>query len=181
MFKMFMGALVAVGLGFSGLSVQAETGPVQVAQNPVNWQGYDAGLASAKGSNKFVIVQFFADWCGYCRKMDKEVFTQTEIQKSLKQWFVPVRVKEKSTTQATYQGKRMAERDLMTAYQVTGFPTLVFLEPDGKQLVAFPGYMEPQELDGMLKFIGSKAYKKMDYQAFEKKFLKNGKFQYKGT
>jgi len=151
----------------------AAAAPTKVAaSSTIKWNDYNTGLNKARQQKKFVLLQFYATWCGYCRKMDQTTFQDSSVKKVMDRWFVPIRVTEKSTNNVTYQGKTMQEDDLLPAYQVTGFPTLVFLDPDGQRLTKLPGYMGPAEFDTMLKYIGTRSYEKMDMDEFKKKFAK---------
>ncbi|MGV3526580.1 MAG: thioredoxin family protein [Candidatus Sericytochromatia bacterium] len=135
----------------------------------VAWNSYDKGLSQAQDSKKFVMVQFFATWCGYCKKMDREVLTEQKVQDSLKRYFVPVRVTESSDNRVQYQGNSVTEKELTVLHKVQGFPTMLFLEPDGTMIGQIPGYISAEEMDGMLNFIGSGSYKQMDYASYKAK------------
>jgi thioredoxin-related protein len=174
---MVFGLLAVGGIGFSilpekiGMEEVGEATAKTVA-GPVKWRAYNKGLEEAQKKNKPVFVQFYATWCGYCRKMDQETFTDSKVQAQLKK-FVAVRVTESSEDKVTHQGKVMTERELTAAHGVQGFPTLVFMEPDGKVIGKIPGYLGPKEFRGMLKFIETGSYRTMDYEAFSKKHLKS--------
>lgn len=134
----------------------------------VQWKAYDAGLNLAKTQQKPVFVEFFATWCGYCKKMDKEVFSNKNVQKLLNQYFVAIRVTESSENEVKYQNNTVTEKQLTSMSGVTGFPTLMFLDTEGNEITKLPGYIGPEEMGSVLKFIGTKAYKKMDYPTFQK-------------
>jgi thioredoxin-related protein len=170
------GLIAAGGIAFSlmppqtGLEVAEAT--AKTAAGPVQWRNYTNGLSEAKTKGKPIFVQFFATWCGYCRKMDQETFTNTQVQSQLNK-FVSVRVTESSENKVSHEGKVMSERELTAAHGVTGFPTLVFMESDGKVIGKIPGYLGPEDFAGMLKFIETGSYRKMDYESYRKKGLKS--------
>lgn len=162
-------ALFCAGLTWAPAQVSAEelASSAKTVQAPhVDWQAYDEGLKAAKTKQKFVLVEFFATWCPYCRKMDQTTFKDPAVLSSLERWFVPIRVTEKSQNQVWFQGQKMTEDQVLNLHKVTGFPTLMLLTPEGKKLATLPGYKEPEEMAMLLKFVGSKAYEKMDFQTF---------------
>lgn len=141
------------------------------ATGAVQWQTFDQGLAQAATEKKVVMIEFFATWCGYCKKMDEQVFPDERVQAQLSKYFVPVRVTESSENLVSFEGKQVTEKELTPQFGVTGFPTLVFLSADGEPITKIPGFVEADTLQGVLQFIGTGAYEKMDYPTFQKEHL----------
>jgi len=166
------GLLAAGGTALTLLPQIAQESAPAYAKGEVSWRVYDKGLKEAKKTGKPVFVQFFATWCGYCRKMDKETFTNSAVQKELSK-FVPVRVTESSENKVAHEGQLVTEKELTSIHGVQGFPTLVFMESNGKVIGKIPGYLGPKEFSGMLKFIETGSYKTMDYEKFSKTVLKS--------
>ena len=79
--------------------------------------GYEQGLEQAKVSGKPMIVMFYTDWCGYCRKLQKNVLDKPEVQKALSN-FMKVRINPE---------KGDKENRLAEEHGVQGYPT-VFLK-----------------------------------------------------
>lgn len=170
------GAMMLKGTDTNGKTVSTSQVGEEV-QRPdqgsgnVQWQTFDKGLAQAAAEKKVVMVEFFATWCGYCKKMDEQVFPDERVQAQLSKYFVPVRVTESSENQVTFQGKPVTEKALTPQFGVTGFPTLVFLDAKGEPITKIPGFVEADTLHGVLQFIGTGAYEKMDYPTFQKEHL----------
>lgn len=104
--------------------------------------GTDFGKAQAqaKAEGKHLLIDFSgSDWCGWCIKLDKEVFSQQAFTEYAKDNLVLVladfpRDKSKQSAGLKKQNKGLAEK-----YDVGGFPTVFILSPDGK-LVNKTGY-----------------------------------------
>lgn len=96
----------------------------------VSWQTYsDELLLDARGLKKPVIIDFYADWCSPCLKLDKATFHDPEIVKQAGQDFVMIKVN------LTRGGNPVDER-LLREYGIKGVPTIVFLDNQGKELPA---------------------------------------------
>lgn len=100
------------------------------APSPIKWgNSLDKGLATAKTSSKVVLADFATSWCGWCKKLDSDVYPNAKVTKIIDDHFVPVKL----------DGDK--EKALDTKYKVTGYPTIVILDGDGAVLKKIVGYM----------------------------------------
>src|SRR5476649_2032097 len=106
-----------------------------------NWQtDPEMALASAKGTKKLVLMDFTgSDWCSWCMKLNKEVFSQPEFQQFAKDKLVLVELDFPRGKPQTAEEKSRNEA-LARKFRVQGFPTVVVLNSEGKQ-VGQLGYM----------------------------------------
>jgi thiol-disulfide isomerase/thioredoxin len=88
----------------------------------------DAAMAEAKKTNKLVMVDFYTDWCGWCKRLDKDVYPHPLVVTSAKK-YVSVKVN------AEREGLKAAQK-----YKVSSFPTILFLSPSGKVEGTIGGY-----------------------------------------
>jgi protein disulfide-isomerase len=113
--------------------------PIAFAAN--GWDDdYEKALAKAKAENKMVVLDFTgSDWCGWCMKLDKEVFSKKEFKDYAKENLVLVEV---DFPQAKRQSKKLKEQNekLKTDHAVRGYPTIIVLDSEGKK-VGQLGYM----------------------------------------
>ena len=118
-----------------------------------NWQtDPEKALASAKGTKRLVLMDFTgSDWCSWCIKLNKEVFSQPEFQAFAKDNLVLVELDFPRAKPQSAEDKSRNEA-LAKKFGVQGFPTVVILNSDGK-LVGQLGYMKggPQAFIEALK------------------------------
>ena len=90
--------------------------------------------AKAKSENKLVMMDFTgSDWCSWCMKLNKEVFSQPEFVAYAQKNLVPVevdfpRAKEQSAAQ------KQANQQLQDQYKIQGYPTIIVLDGTGKKV-----------------------------------------------
>lgn len=126
----------------------------------ITWRRFDEGLKEAKETGKPIFVEFFATWCGYCKKLDMEVLNSESVYAKLNTEFIPIRVVESSEETVEYMGETISEKALTHKMQVTGFPTLMFMESDGKEIAKVPGFVPKEQFLSMLGVVTSGEYKK---------------------
>lgn len=133
--------------------------PKKEQNEKIDWQAYDIGLKKALDEDKHVFIDFTAKWCGYCRKMEREVFTDPRIIDLLNNDFVPVRVDGESRKELDIDGYKITERNLtVREYGVRGYPTFWFLESDGSKIGPLGGYRTTEFMLEALNYVKERRY-----------------------
>jgi thioredoxin-related protein len=159
-------ALVAVGLGVFLTSSGGDT-TVSPPATEVKWHSFDEGVALARQENKKILVDVYTDWCVWCKKMDKEVYTNGMVGQTMTSNFIAVKLSAESQKGVTFEGATMSEASLAGSMGVTGYPTVVFLDPSAKPITKISGYMEPKEFASVLRFISEDHYKTKSFQDYK--------------
>jgi thioredoxin-related protein len=102
---------------------------------------FDAALALAKNRQTLVLLEFYTDWCNWCRRLESDTFNVAEVQRELAGL---VAVKQN----AEKEGAALAAR-----FGVDSFPTLIFLDPDGNEVDRILGYLPPDKFLHRMKKI----------------------------
>ncbi len=126
----------------------------------LTWYGFNEGLEKSKAQNKQMIVDFYADWCSWCKVMDEKTFSDSKIQKILKKDFILVRIDTEKNQTITFDGKTFSTREFQAYMRVTGLPTLAFFDETGKPITLLPGYVTAEQLKPILGYISSECYNK---------------------
>lgn len=77
-------------------------------------------------------IDFYTSWCGYCKKLDQTTFKDPEVIKFIDNNYIPF----KSNAEGS-EGKALAQK-----YGVSGFPTMIFFDPDGNVIGKIVGYVD---------------------------------------
>ena len=133
--------------------------PKKAGANGITWMRYDDGLKKAKAEDKHVFIDFTAKWCGWCRKMDKETFSRTEVIDMLNAHFVSVKVDGDSHTELNVDGYKITERNLARSeFGVRGYPAFWFLKSDGSKVGAIRGYRDAKFMMEAFDFVKEEKY-----------------------
>ena len=100
---------------------------------------FNAALAKAKAEKKPLLVDFTgSDWCGWCIKLDKEVFSKDAFKTFANTELVLVEIdfpnRKKQSKALKAQNKELAKK-----YGIRGFPTILLFSPDG-EVIGKTGY-----------------------------------------
>lgn len=115
----------------------------------IEWkQDLRAASQESGQTGRPLLLKFTADWCGYCRKMKAETFSDPRIVEHVTGCFVPVEVN--------------ADRNpkLMEAIGVEALPTTVIVSPELRVIRKFKGYQSADQLDGYLNQICQVAHRR---------------------
>ena len=124
--------------------------PAPFARAESGWlNDYKKAQQEARASNKFLLLDFTgSDWCGWCKKFDKEILSQSQFQDYARENLVLVELDFPRTKPQSPELRRQ-NQELANQYQVQGFPTIVVLNGDGQKLWQYDGYFP----DGPAAFI----------------------------
>lgn len=115
--------------------------PTTQAQAAEHQISFDDALAQAKEQDSIVVIDFFTDWCIYCKHFDRDLAdAETGIAEALEEVVFTSIDAEKG------EGIELAKR-----YGVTGFPTYVVIDDEGELIDRWSGYGGPDHFLGELK------------------------------
>ena len=126
----------------------------------IKWYDYEAGWKKAKAENKHMFVDFTATWCGWCKKLERDTFSQKPVIDALNNDFVPVKVWEHSQDTLDIDGYKIATKDLIKKeFRVRGYPALWFVRADdGVRIGPAGGYVDAQRFLQVLDIVKNYRY-----------------------
>ena len=100
----------------------------------------EAAKAKAEAEGKMVLVDFTgSDWCTWCIRLRKDVLDKPEFEPYAKDKFVLAEVDLPQNKAKLSKEQREKNEDLAAQYQVSGFPTLMVMTPEGRVVGGFVG------------------------------------------
>jgi thioredoxin-like negative regulator of GroEL len=137
------------------LLLAAATQAATPAPPRIKWErNFEEALKKAQKSGKPLIVDFWADWCTWCERLDQNTYADPLVV-AKSQDFVAVRVNT--------EGSRR-EVDVAVRYHVGSLPTIVFLSPLGRQIGRVNGFQGPGIFPRTLDTVLSMARRVMGYE-----------------
>ncbi|MEL6822515.1 MAG: thioredoxin fold domain-containing protein [Calditrichota bacterium] len=126
----------------------------------VRWLSFEELEDSLAVKPKKVFIDFYTDWCTYCRKMDKVVFTNPEVVKVLNEHYYAVRFDAETDSSVTFGGQVFINDQIgksrtplhqiaqLLALREGKFvaPTLVFLDEEFNVTLRHFAYMDSRNL-----------------------------------
>jgi thiol:disulfide interchange protein len=135
--KYFMVALLAALVGCGRNETTTSSSPTTEADGVLKWESsYQAALVRAKAEKKLVMVDVYTDWCGWCKRLDRDVYANPSVAAKLASGFVVVKLNPEKTKEAAEVSRQFGTR---------GFPHIVFVNGDGKKVNEISGYVPADE------------------------------------
>lgn len=127
----------------------------------VKWQTYAQVQPEKNNSDRKIFIYISSKRCGYCRKLEKEAFTNQTIVDYLNDNYTFIHVDSDKESQ------------LARRLGVRGVPDLRFLTPQNEPIARLPGYVPPETLLNLLQFVQTDSYKTMALNDFVEKQKRN--------
>jgi uncharacterized protein YyaL (SSP411 family) len=146
--------LPLLGLGLAGFACKQSNGRL-------NWSKWEEAYELAAKEKRIIILDVYTDWCGWCKKMDKDTYDNPQVIEGINQKFVAVKLNPEKNVKYTYKGKTYTSAQLLKELTniagegVSGYPTTLFVVPQTNEqdhVHVVGGYFGPKEfLEAMKK------------------------------
>jgi len=110
---------------------------------------FSDGLKAAKSSGKKIFIDIYSLNDKWSNKMNSEIYTLPEVQSAIS-GFIFVRINAEGSEKIPFQGKEYTSSEIAKVFGSTGYPTFVFLNPDGTVIKFKYNGEEENNLSGFL-------------------------------
>lgn len=145
----------------------------------IKWMSFEEAVQKSKKNPKKIFMDVYTGWCGWCKVMDKQTFTDPVIIQYINEKYYAVKLDAEMRDTVVFKNKKYVfvpqgsrgYHELATSFGVRSYPTIVFLDEQQNMIQAIPGFRRPPELDIILKYFGDNYYRNTDYQTFSDNYV----------
>jgi thiol:disulfide interchange protein DsbD len=114
-------------------SCTKEAGEQKAPAGGIPWlASMDEALQQAGKNNRPIMIDVYADWCVWCKRLDSDTYSNGSVV-------------AKAADFVNLKLDADANRSIVQRYQVGGLPTILFLDPDGREIHRVIGYKPPDQ------------------------------------
>lgn len=142
--RIFLVAVVVLSVLLGGMTFVNHLEASVTTTTQVNWIfDIDEGLLKSQNDQKFLLLNFYADWCGWCLRLDQDTYGNTTVALFLNENLICVNIDVETNGALTH------------TYQVSTIPLVVLLSDTGDELRRIVGYRSPSAFLEELSHIAS--------------------------
>jgi thioredoxin-related protein len=180
----FLIACFAWGINLAKAQVKTE----EAHSEGVHWVTLNEAIELQKKEPKKIMMDVYTKWCGPCKMMAQNTFTNPQVAAYLNEHYYAVKFDAEGNDTVNLHGYTFTNPDYvpnvpgrngvhqLTQYlRVEAYPTLTFFDENQQYLGPVSGYRTPGQLEIFLRFFGESMYKNIltpeQWQEFEKNFV----------
>ena len=144
----------------------------------INWLTIEEVAVKMKSDPKPILMDIYTNWCYWCKVMDKKTYNNKEVISYINQHFYAVKLNAETkqpvlwdnTTYKYDEGNKVNDFALFATQGQLAFPNTVIFPQTEKIPAAIPGFMEPKEMEIILKYFGEGYYKTQNFNQYSANF-----------
>jgi thioredoxin-related protein len=168
------------GMSFILISAMLVVGATSGPETTVKWMTFERAVEKSKVEKRKIFIDVYTDWCGWCKVMDKNTFSEPKIAKLLNEEFYPVKFDAEQRENVVFSGttfkfvpsgnKGYHELAAALLNNKMSYPSVVFLDEEFRMIQPLAGYQRPEEFHKVIQFIGEDHYKTISWAAWQGKY-----------
>lgn len=149
----------------------------------IKWLSFEEAVKQSAKKPKKMVIDVYTDWCGWCKVMDKQTFSDPIVVAYMNANYYAVKLDAEMKEKLTFQGKDFnfvvtnpannKGYHELAASLLDGklsYPSTVVLDEQFNRIGVAPGFLRPEQFDQMLKYYGGNHHKTTPYEDFTKNY-----------
>ncbi len=120
-------------------------------KSKIKWLSLEEAYALNKENPRKIFVDVYTDWCGWCKKMDRDTFSDPDVAEFANENYYAVKLNAESKDYIIIDKDTSTAQMVARSMGVTGYPTIVYIKEDFKTIQAVPGYQKADAFLDTLK------------------------------
>lgn len=159
-------ALALFFLLASGAAV-AQTDASVIPDDAPDWKPIEGAVDEARDEGRILLLHGYAAWCGWCARLDQDVYTDDGVQSYLADNFEVARLDIENRETIDFFDFRLPQAWLASGLGITSTPTTIFMDPEtGEVITRLPGYADAETFLNALEYVHEGAYETLSFQDF---------------
>ena len=155
------------------------------AQEQVKWYPIAEAIQLAAQEPRMLVIDVYTDWCGWCKRMDADTFSDPEVAAFMNKYTYPVKLNAESkadivigdrTFKHVASGRRgYHEIAAIVTKGRLSYPTISYVDARGRVVEAVPGYQRPEQFKLYLEYFAHGVYLEQSFEEFAQAAQQEGK------
>lgn len=175
-----MGLVILVlAVGFKLLSTET----IPAGSGRIQWMTIEQAEEACRKNPRKIVVDVYTDWCGWCKRMDAETFTDSSLAAYIGQKFYAVKLNAEDQNNLIFKEKLYRYNSNYKANDLAvlllngqmSYPSFVFLDEKLTPLQSLGGYQRAGDFNFVCHYFGEGAYKKKSLEEYKKVYFQSAK------
>ncbi len=171
---LFLGIIFSTIIGLSCSFTGPKAANTAIAPK-IKWYTIQEAEALNKKEPRKMVIDVYTDWCGWCKKMDASTFQDTNVAKTINKYYYAVKFNAEDKAAINFNGKDFTFKPENRSHELAiallngqmSYPSIAYLDETLNMITVVPGFRNAPEMDKILRFLGTDAYKSSKFEDFK--------------
>jgi thioredoxin-related protein len=154
-----------------------EVQPPAEKEEGIQWMTWEEAVAASLIEPRKIVVDVYTDWCGWCKRMDAQTFSDKDIAEFINTNYYAVKFNAEQKEDIDFNGEtysfvshgRRGYHEL--AAEITqgrlSYPTVVFLNEKFELIQSIPGFQGPADFEVILTYFGGNHHMRTPWNKYK--------------
>lgn len=144
----------------------------------IDWLSIDEVKIKLQKESRPVLIDLYTNWCYWCKVMNKKTYSDLKVIEYINKYYYAVRLNAETKDSLAWGGEmyKYSDENKVNNFSIyitqgqLAFPNTVIFADVKKTPASIPGFMEPKEIEVILKYFGDGSYKNQNFAEYSSNF-----------